>query len=674
MATAAFAGKLLSQHVADLRRSGLSDNQIQACGFHSITDGVQLNTWLRWRSGGERLGPCLAIPFRDCQGKVNGYVRLKPDKPRTDADGKPVRYESPKGQPNRAYFPPRTVAALNDPTIPLLITEGEKKAAKADQEGFACIGLTGVYGWQKKWEDRSKPRQLIDDLAGVAWADRKPVLAFDSDAIENDCVVWGEFHLAETLGRCGAVVGVVRLPPGPNGEKQGLDDFLVAHGPEALRRLVAEAKPAAKPQPTSANAEDIFAEPVPWPKPLADAAYHGLAGEIVRAIEPHSEADPVALVVQLLVAFGAALGRSAHFVAENDVHYLNEFALLVGKTSKARKGTSWGHVRRLFEIAEPGFAKDRILGGLSSGEGLIWACRDPIMKRQPVKERGRVTGYQEVEEDPGVSDKRLLSYESEFASILRRIVGQQGNTLSALLRQAWETGDLRTLTKNSPVKATGAHVAIIAHDTVEELRRWLSATEQANGFGNRFASFCVRRSKLLPEGGCVPELALRPLPERLGKSIASGRLLGQLPRGDDAREVWGKVYEVLSEGKPGLAGSMLARGEAHVMRFACLYAVLDSSKTVHLEHLKAALALWDYSEASVRWVFGDSLGDPLADELLRFLRAAGGPQVHHPAPDPEPPTYCLRRGEFALAVLLAVIDGQRLDIMPLGKEVVKKGC
>src|SRR5262245_17700971 len=119
----AFVGKLLAQHVDDLRRSGLSDKQINACGFFSIDDPVQVASYLHWRGGCERLRACLAFPFRDHRGKLNGYVRLKPDKPRKGDDGKFVRYESPKGQPNRAYFPPGTLSALSDPAKPLLITE-----------------------------------------------------------------------------------------------------------------------------------------------------------------------------------------------------------------------------------------------------------------------------------------------------------------------------------------------------------------------------------------------------------------------------------------------------------------------------------------------------------------------------------------------------------------------
>jgi hypothetical protein len=372
----------------------------------------------------------------------------------------------------------------------------------------------------------------------------------------------------------------------------------------------AAAEPAAAP-----------AEAPPWPGPLAEEGYHGLAGDIVRAIEPSSEADPVALLVQIMVAFGSIIGRTAHFKAEGDTHFVNEFVVLLGRTAKGRKGSSWGQVRRLLDAAEQQWAEERIQSGLSSGEGVIHAVRDPVMQRQPLKEKGRVTGYQDVEVDPGITDKRLLVYEPEYAGVLK-MVERQGNTLSAILRQAWETGTMRTLTKNTPTRATGAHVSLIGHCTIEELRRYLSATETANGFGNRFLWFCVRRSKCLPEGGHPDVAVLEKLQARLVDSIRGARLTGEMHRDAEARAIWHKVYPQLSEGKPGLTGALLARAEAHVMRLAILYALLDASDTVREPHLLAALALWDYSEQSVRYVFGDSLGDPLADDILRLLRGS----------------------------------------------------
>jgi hypothetical protein len=398
----------------------------------------------------------------------------------------------------------------------------------------------------------------------------------------------------------------------------------------ARSRLDAErnGQPHKAPEPTRQQDPEGDPEPLPevqagaWPEPPDPAAYHGLAGAIVRTVEPASEADPVALLVQTLVAFGNVIGRKAHFTVEADRHHGNEFAVLVGRSSKARKGTSWGHVERLFREVEGQWAAERVQTGLSSGEGLIWAVRDPIQKRERIKEKGQDPTYVEVEADPGVEDKRLLVYEPEYANVLKQ-TERQGNTLSAILRQAWDGKDLRTLTKNSPARATGAHVGLIGHITADELRRYLTQTETANGYGNRHLWVCTERSKLLPEGGKVDAKAWQARRTELAAALAFARSAGGVVRDDKARAVWHEVYGPLSEGKAGLVGALLGRGEAHVMRLAMLYALMDRSTAVKADHLTAALALWDYVERSVRFIFGESLGDPVADELLRLLRAAG---------------------------------------------------
>lgn len=360
-------------------------------------------------------------------------------------------------------------------------------------------------------------------------------------------------------------------------------------------------------------------EPPPWPEPPAEEAFHGLAGKIVRTIEPASEADRCALLVQALVSFGSVIGRSAYFSVEADRHYCNEFIVLVGPTSKARKGTSWGQILRLFRQADELWATDRIQTGASSGEGLIWAIRDPIYKRERVKQNG-VVQYEDVESDAGIDDKRLLVYEPEFANVLKQ-TERQGNTLSAILRQAWDGGHLRTMTKNSPARATGAHVSLIGHITSDELRRYLTQTETANGYGNRHLWICAKRSKLLPEGGCVDPEAWDGIRNELVAALAFARTAGEITRDEEARALWCEIYEPLSEGKPGLAGALLARAEAHVMRLAMIYALLDRSPLIQAQHLLAAVALWDYVERSVYFVFGDDLGDPVADDLLRLLRS-----------------------------------------------------
>jgi hypothetical protein len=381
---------------------------------------------------------------------------------------------------------------------------------------------------------------------------------------------------------------------------------------------------------------------VPWPNRLADEAFHGLAGEVVRTIGPISEADPAALLIQFLVAFGNYIGRSAYFVVEGDKHYTNLFAVLVGKTSKARKGTSWGRIRELFRqirsiipgelaakfgISEGAHAfpspdtwvEQRNESGLSSGEGLVWGVRDPIKKFEKDKNT-----HEMVEKiiDPGISDKRLMVQESEFANVLK-VMTREGNTLSRIIRDAWDRGDLASMTKNSPARATGAHISLVGHITKEELSRLLDATEMCNGFANRHLFICVCRSKSLPEGGQLSPEAEQMLIDKLSAAVACARKLERIHFDEDARNLWHEVYPNLSEGKDGMVGAITSRAEAQVLRLALVYAAIDGSQFILLAHLRAALAVWDYAEASAAHIFGNFVGDPIADTILRALRGAG---------------------------------------------------
>jgi hypothetical protein len=363
-----------------------------------------------------------------------------------------------------------------------------------------------------------------------------------------------------------------------------------------------------------------IASPVAWPE-LSEDSLYGIAGKIVRTIDPHTEADRAALLIQILAAFGNAIGRSAHFTAEADRHYLNLFAVLVGSTSKGRKGTSWGQVRRIFESIDEQWVANCVGGGLSSGEGLIWSVRDAVEKNEPVKEKGRIVDYQTVITDEGVADKRSLIQESEFSSVLR-VMAREGNTLSAIIRQAWDTGNLQVKTRNNPNRAIGAHVSIIGHITREELRRNLDETETANGFANRFLWVCVRRNRILPEGGALSDAELNPLVIRLQEAVTFARGVAGMRRNEEARALWHQIYAKLSEGHAGLFGAVTSRAEAQTMRLACIYALLDSKDVVERIHLESALALWRYCETSARYIFGNATGDRIADELLLALQEA----------------------------------------------------
>ena len=394
-------------------------------------------------------------------------------------------------------------------------------------------------------------------------------------------------------------------------------------------------RPAHKPQRRGASTlESPKLAPVaePWPETPGLEAFHGPAGEFVRALRPHTEADDVAVLVQFLLSFGSVLNRGPHFVVESDVHSTNMFAVLVGETSKGRKGTSWGHVRRLFARLDPEWTDRRVLPGLSSGEGLIWAVRDPIEKQQPIKEKGHVSGYEMVQVDPGEMDKRLLIYESEFAGPLR-VMGREGNTLSAVISAAWDSDILNSMTKNSPARATGAHVSIIGHVTRQELLRELTANDSANGFANRILWPCVRRSKALPNGGHLGDGWFDAFAAKLRPVLEAARQVREMERDPEARDLWADVYYDLSEGQPGLFGAATSRGEAQVVRLSLLYALLDGRAAVGVHHLRAALALWDYCLRSARYIFGEVVAETEKERDRRRLVAviAGRGGVGRPA-------------------------------------------
>ncbi len=377
-----------------------------------------------------------------------------------------------------------------------------------------------------------------------------------------------------------------------------------------------------KVQEIEAQLANIFAELKPqtsikleYPSPLNEAAFHGLAGEIVKAIEPHSEADSVALLINLLTGFGNVIGCGSWFMVGTDRHLFKVFAVLVGETSKGRKGTSWQTIFKLFEEVDPEWAGDRIQTGLSSGEGLIYHVRDEIYKKVLNKKTGIL---EEVLVDGGIEDKRLFVIEGELSQTLK-VLSREGNTLSPVIRNAWDTGKLQTLTKNSPIKATGAHVSIIGHITKSELLRALNEIETGNGFANRFLWFCVRRSKCLPFGGDFSNIDLYSLTNKLRNAVEFAKQAGEIKWEEETRPLWASIYPELSEGKPGIIGAITARAEAQVTRLACIFALLDCSAVIKVSHLKAALEVWSYAEASVHYIFQNTMNDPLANKILEAL-------------------------------------------------------
>jgi hypothetical protein len=362
-----------------------------------------------------------------------------------------------------------------------------------------------------------------------------------------------------------------------------------------------------------------------WPEPMEEAALHGVAGDFIRIIRNSTEADPHAILIALLAGVGCMMGRQSYFTVEATKHHPRLFAVVVGESSRSRKGTATDRVLDLLERVDPLFVQRNRYSGLSSGEGLIHATRDQRVETVEVSERGGPRRAEEQVVDSGVSDKRLFVVESEFASALR-CAGREGSILSAILRDAWDGKTLQVLARSNKDRATAPHVSVLGNITLDELKATLSGTDRLNGFGNRFLWVAAKRSKLLPHGGDrIPEASLNGLADRVRMAVADAQNIGEVSWDSSSYAAWPRLYETLTRPIYGLSGALTARAEAQCRRLALIYALLDRSPVIQMEHLRAATAVWSYCEESVRFMFGDSTGDVLADRILGLLKKASTP-------------------------------------------------
>lgn len=405
---------------------------------------------------------------------------------------------------------------------------------------------------------------------------------------KDDIADWVAAHAGvDQSTLCGALLSLVEAAP--------------PFHPETKLKITVE--PAAGSRPVNANAR--FS--------LEPAALTGLPGRFVAAVIPHTEADEAALLFHYLTFAAARIGRGVYFRVGGTDHFPCLFTCVVGQSAKARKGTAYDLVDLHFKqfdrhCSDPlMFTPENLLGGLVSGEGLIWAVRDPLPSG------GDVTS--------GVTDKRLLVTETEFGAVLRAC-SRRENSLSNVIRQAWDGKDLRTAGKKQPARATAPCINIIGHITREELRCRMAGDDAANGFANRFLWVASHRSKLLPHGGLIDKGLLDTLSQEAADALSSVHCGGPLSFSPEAYHLWEDAYPELTADCPSLPGKVTSRAEAQTLRLSMLYALLSGHVVIQADHLQAALACWRYCFASACWAFGEHSERGCADSILEALRSA----------------------------------------------------
>jgi hypothetical protein len=574
---------------------------------------ARLSQWRHWddadrlRKLGVGLGDNdrLVFPVRRGDGRLVGVTEYDPN------PGRPQRKPKAISTGARDLWPTPEFVRDGD----LWLVEGESDAITALMLGLNASGVPGAQ-WAtaraatigKRLQRRSRVYVVGDcDESGRAWAQR----------------------VAGSLASEGVETHIVDLDPT---RSDGWDMSALrgdATSDKSARQFIDDlARRASRVQAPASERSDETG----WPRPMGDDAFHGLTGRVVELVSPTVEADRIAILLHFLVAFGNACGSRPHMILGRRRHGTVLYALVVGRTAKARKGTAWAAVEEVMQRAAKLWHEERIVSGLSSGEGLIFNVRDPVTERFRKRDGERMeegeedaepdeNGWIERVVDPGIEDKRLLVVEQEFAQPLR-LMRREGNPLSQYLRTLWDTGKAAAMTKHSPTKTTGAHVSVMGHIVVEELQHEMRSVDWYNGFANRFLFACVRRGRKLPNPPIIDPLDIDSVANEVANGIHLAQTQANLLIFDaEAQKLWNRVYVgELSVDRMGIVGAITARAEPYVARLAMIYALLDNTDLVRPEHLRAALAVWRYCDASVRFLFADAgSGDPDAERLRGIL-------------------------------------------------------
>ncbi|MCP3889236.1 MAG: hypothetical protein GY702_10235 [Desulfobulbaceae bacterium] len=235
-----------------------------------------------------------------------------------------------------------------------------------------------------------------------------------------------------------------------------------------------------------------------------------------------------------------------------------------------------------------------------------------------------------IQVDPGVDDKRLFVMDEEFAGAMAQ-TKREGNTLSMVIRSAWDSNNLDPLTKTTKIRATNPHIGWISHITLNELNTRLSETEMFNGYANRILWVCARRSKLIAWPEPMDSGKLASFQYELLEIINAHQNLVTVAPDQEVKKAWQeKYYQDLTQDKPGMVGCIINRAEAQVLRLSMIYSLIDKSHTIRLEHLEAALAFWQYCEDSAKYIFHNRQTDTVAQKIIDSLQSEPltGTEIH----------------------------------------------
>lgn len=357
--------------------------------------------------------------------------------------------------------------------------------------------------------------------------------------------------------------------------------------------------------------EPEIEETLPAAYPVAhEGCFYGIAGRYALESCRQSEADPIGVLIHVITYMGAYFGNDAALHIGDVTAPPRLMPVTVG-ISSGGKGTSAQPAKALANSIGKALASMSMQGiqyrdgPMSSGEGLAYVVRDPSAKLDDE------TG---LPVDPGVTDKRLMLIEEEFAAVLKASK-REGNTITAAIRRLWDDGCYSPVVKNNPVTTTNAHVCFVGHVTYDELLKEMGATEYSNGFANRLLWLCVRRPKIIAIPRKMTEERMTAYTSEFVQAIAFAQKTKSLKLSSESERLWESIVPSLVKSQVMLT----ERARPQVLRIATIFALLDCTDIVTPAHITAALHVWDYCVGSIEFIFGGFQNEEESN-LLNELR------------------------------------------------------
>ncbi|WP_406379018.1 DUF3987 domain-containing protein [Streptomyces sp. NBC_00197] len=335
---------------------------------------------------------------------------------------------------------------------------------------------------------------------------------------------------------------------------------------------------------------------------LSRKAWHGIAGDILDLVSPHTEADPAGILSTTLATFSCMVGTGRK-VTGPITQPVNVWFILMGETGIGRKGTADNVVASFMADVDEWFWSNCRTPSLSTGEGLTYSVRD-VKIIDHIDGMGVGDNHEMEEGLPNVeSIKNMLVTSTEFAAVMSK---SQGGTLGPVLRDAWDGKDLAIHTKDA-YHSTNPHITVLGHVTPTEFGAKLKSHDMAGGTYNRFLPMFVEMPHELPwpERPSDYEDRLSEITDRLRMALPFAQEEGVVTFTEDAKQFYiSEIYPEYNDtqGDSETMKQFTTRRLPYVMRIAAVYALMNEREHVYKEDLEAAKAVVDYSIESARYI------------------------------------------------------------------------